>query len=83
MILTVVSSHPSIHSVDWLYHFYFLKKIAEQDGGKFEAAVYAAQCGNLKRMLPICTDWEVFSPLFMPHDQLLIAFLFKFMFMHV
>ncbi|KAG6669049.1 nuclear pore complex protein NUP107 [Carya illinoinensis] len=34
------------------------EKIAEQDGGKFEAAVYAAQCGNLKRMLPICTDWE-------------------------
>jgi hypothetical protein len=37
----------------------FLKKIAEQDGGKYEAAVYAAQCSNLKRLLPICTDWEV------------------------
>lgn len=36
-----------------------LKKIAEVDGGKYEAAVYAAQCGNLKRVLPICTDWEV------------------------
>ncbi|KAF5733486.1 nuclear pore complex protein [Tripterygium wilfordii] len=34
------------------------EKIAEQDGGKYEAAVYAAQCSNLKRMLPICTDWE-------------------------
>ncbi|KAH7547049.1 hypothetical protein FEM48_Zijuj01G0265900 [Ziziphus jujuba var. spinosa] len=34
------------------------EKIAEQDGGKFEAAVYAAQCSNLQRMLPICTDWE-------------------------
>lgn len=36
-----------------------LKKIAEQDSGKYEAAVYAAQCSNLKRMLPVCTDWEV------------------------
>ncbi|CAN1827470.1 Nuclear pore complex protein NUP107 [Linum perenne] len=34
------------------------EKIAEQNGGKFEAGVYAAQCSNLKRMLPICTDWE-------------------------
>ncbi|KAL2516484.1 Nuclear pore complex protein [Forsythia ovata] len=34
------------------------EKIAEQDGGKYEAAVYAAQCSNLKRMLPVCTDWE-------------------------
>lgn len=34
------------------------EKIAEQDGGKYEAAVYASQCSNLKRMLPICTDWE-------------------------
>ncbi|KAJ7963320.1 Nuclear pore complex protein [Quillaja saponaria] len=35
------------------------EKIAELDGGgKYEAAVYAAQCSNLKRMLPICTDWE-------------------------
>ncbi|XP_027335081.1 nuclear pore complex protein NUP107 isoform X1 [Abrus precatorius] len=33
------------------------EKIAEQ-GGKCEAAVYAAQCSNLKRMLPLCTDWE-------------------------
>lgn len=36
-----------------------LKKIAEVDGGKYEAAVYAAQCGNLRRVLPICSDWEV------------------------
>ncbi|KAL5805261.1 hypothetical protein ACOSQ3_032061 [Xanthoceras sorbifolium] len=34
------------------------EKIAEQDGGKYEKAVYAAQCSNLKHMLPICTDWE-------------------------
>ncbi|XP_044486705.1 nuclear pore complex protein NUP107 [Mangifera indica] len=34
------------------------EKISEQDGGKYEAAVYAAQCSNLKHMLPICTDWE-------------------------
>ncbi|XP_010552251.1 PREDICTED: nuclear pore complex protein NUP107 [Tarenaya hassleriana] len=34
------------------------EKIAEQDGGKHEVAVYASHCSNLKRMLPICTDWE-------------------------
>lgn len=34
------------------------ERISEQGGGKFEAAVYAAQCSNLKRMLPLCTDWE-------------------------
>ncbi|KAI3463207.1 hypothetical protein Pfo_019870 [Paulownia fortunei] len=34
------------------------EKIAEQDGGKYERAVYAAQCSNLKRLLPVCTDWE-------------------------
>ncbi|KAL7234868.1 hypothetical protein ACSBR1_018352 [Camellia fascicularis] len=34
------------------------QRIAEQDGGKYETAVYAAQCSNLKRILPICTDWE-------------------------
>lgn len=34
------------------------EKIAEQDGGKYEMAVYAAQCSNLKRMLPLCDDWE-------------------------
>ncbi|KAI4355403.1 hypothetical protein L6164_004182 [Bauhinia variegata] len=33
------------------------EKIAEL-GGKYEAAVFAAQCSNLKRMLPLCTDWE-------------------------
>ncbi|THG22923.1 hypothetical protein TEA_026970 [Camellia sinensis var. sinensis] len=32
--------------------------LQEQDGGKYETAVYAAQCSNLKRILPICTDWE-------------------------
>ncbi|XP_028051572.1 nuclear pore complex protein NUP107-like [Camellia sinensis] len=34
------------------------ERIAEQDGGKYETAIYAAQCSNLKRILPICTDWE-------------------------
>ncbi|KAJ4958550.1 hypothetical protein NE237_025661 [Protea cynaroides] len=34
------------------------ERIADQDGEKYEAAVYAAQCSNLKCLLPICTDWE-------------------------
>ncbi|CAL5379496.1 unnamed protein product [Camellia sinensis] len=34
------------------------ERIAEQDGEKYETAVYAAQCSNLKRILPICTDCE-------------------------
>ncbi|KAL1212084.1 Nuclear pore complex protein [Cardamine amara subsp. amara] len=34
------------------------EKIAEQDGGKHEVAVFATRCSNLNRMLPICTDWE-------------------------
>ncbi|CAF2155212.1 unnamed protein product [Brassica napus] len=34
------------------------EKIAEQDGGKHEVAVFANQCSNLNRILPICTDWE-------------------------
>ncbi|KAL8537837.1 hypothetical protein ACS0TY_012827 [Phlomoides rotata] len=34
------------------------EKIAEHDGGKYESAVYAAQCSNLKRLLSVCTDWE-------------------------
>ncbi|XP_020254733.1 nuclear pore complex protein NUP107 isoform X2 [Asparagus officinalis] len=34
------------------------EKIAEQNGGRYEMAVFAAQCSNLKRVLPICTDWE-------------------------
>ncbi|KAF5192752.1 Nuclear pore complex protein [Thalictrum thalictroides] len=34
------------------------EKIADQEAGKYEAAIYAAQCSNLKRLLPICTDWE-------------------------
>ncbi|CAL5379508.1 unnamed protein product [Camellia sinensis] len=35
------------------------ERIAEQDGGKYETAVYAAKCSNLKCILPICTDWEL------------------------
>lgn len=38
-----------------------MKKIAEQNGGKHEVAIYASNCGNISRMLPICGDWEVFS----------------------
>ncbi|CAL5379580.1 unnamed protein product [Camellia sinensis] len=34
------------------------ERIAEQDGGKYETVVYAAKCSNLKRILPICADWE-------------------------
>ncbi|GMH17570.1 hypothetical protein Nepgr_019411 [Nepenthes gracilis] len=34
------------------------ERIVEQGDGKYEAAVYAAQCSNLKCMLPICADWE-------------------------
>ncbi|KAG0461712.1 hypothetical protein HPP92_022009 [Vanilla planifolia] len=34
------------------------EKIGEQDGGKYEMAIYASQCSNLKRMLSICNDWE-------------------------
>ncbi|OMO70586.1 Nuclear pore complex protein [Corchorus capsularis] len=34
------------------------ERISEQNGGKYEIAVYASQCSNLKRMLPICADWE-------------------------
>ncbi|KAK9101593.1 hypothetical protein Scep_025023 [Stephania cephalantha] len=34
------------------------EKIADQEGGKYETAIYAAQCSNLKRLLPICMDWE-------------------------
>ncbi|PWA80951.1 hypothetical protein CTI12_AA191640 [Artemisia annua] len=34
------------------------EKIAEQESGKYETAIYAANCSNVKRILPICTDWE-------------------------
>lgn len=34
------------------------ERIAEEEGGKYETAIYASQCSNLKRILPICTDWE-------------------------
>ncbi|KMZ57642.1 hypothetical protein ZOSMA_83G00150 [Zostera marina] len=34
------------------------EKIAELDGGKYEMAIFASQCSNLKRILPVCTDWE-------------------------
>ncbi|CAN6451397.1 unnamed protein product [Victoria cruziana] len=34
------------------------EKVAEQEGGKFEAAVFAIQCSNVKRVLPVCKDWE-------------------------
>ncbi|PWA96674.1 hypothetical protein CTI12_AA037420 [Artemisia annua] len=31
---------------------------SEQESGKYETAIYAANCSNVKRILPICTDWE-------------------------
>ncbi|KAK4773488.1 hypothetical protein SAY87_028507 [Trapa incisa] len=34
------------------------ERIAEQGDSKYEAAIYAVQCSNLKHILPICTDWE-------------------------
>lgn len=34
------------------------ERIAELEGSKYETAVYSVQCSNLKRMLPICRDWE-------------------------
>ncbi|XP_040956395.1 nuclear pore complex protein NUP107 [Gossypium hirsutum] len=42
----------------WKWASYCASEDFEQNGGKYEIAVYAAQCSNLKRMLPICTDWE-------------------------
>lgn len=45
-----------------LLFIYVLKKISEHEGGKYETAIYASQCSNLKRLLPICTEWEVSSP---------------------
>lgn len=50
--------------------------MSEQDGGKYEAAVYAAQCSNLKRMLPICTNWEVCT-LIDAKTVMLLTFLFQ------
>nr|XP_043615139.1 nuclear pore complex protein NUP107 isoform X2 [Erigeron canadensis] len=34
------------------------EKIAEEESGKFEAAIYAVNCSNVNRILPMCTDWE-------------------------
>ncbi|KAK9066146.1 hypothetical protein SSX86_013467 [Deinandra increscens subsp. villosa] len=34
------------------------EKIAEQESGKYETAIYAVSCSNVKRVLPVCTDWE-------------------------
>ncbi|KAI3786220.1 hypothetical protein L1987_45355 [Smallanthus sonchifolius] len=34
------------------------EKIAEQESGKYETAIYAVNCSNVKRILPMCTDWE-------------------------
>ncbi|KAH6554906.1 hypothetical protein KP509_1Z298100 [Ceratopteris richardii] len=25
---------------------------------RYDAAIYAAQCGNIRRILPVCRDWE-------------------------
>lgn len=56
-------SFPYLHGIDCFSFCLTFKRIAELGGGKYEAAVYAAQCSNLKRMLPICTDWEVYTSL--------------------
>ncbi|XP_073219812.1 nuclear pore complex protein NUP107 isoform X2 [Cicer arietinum] len=42
----------------WKWASYCASEKTAELGGKYEAAVYAAQCSNLKRMLPLCTDWE-------------------------
>lgn len=35
------------------------ERIAENaDENRYEAAIYATQCGNIRRMLPVCRDWE-------------------------
>ncbi|MFS7974637.1 putative nuclear pore protein [Helianthus anomalus] len=34
------------------------EKIAEQESSKYETAIYAVNCSNVKRILPMCTDWE-------------------------
>ncbi|XP_024516056.1 nuclear pore complex protein NUP107 [Selaginella moellendorffii] len=34
------------------------EKIASSEGGRYESAVFAAQCGNVNHMLPVCADWE-------------------------
>ena len=52
----------SLTSLLWYTHLELIvlfQKIAKQDGGRCEMAVYALQCSNLKRILPVCTDWEV------------------------
>lgn len=30
----------------------------KSDESRLEAAIYAAQCGNIRKMLPVCRDWE-------------------------
>ncbi|KAL8138365.1 hypothetical protein V2J09_004366 [Rumex salicifolius] len=34
------------------------ERIAELEGSKYETAIYAVQCSNLKRIMPICRNWE-------------------------
>ena len=66
----------------------FLKKIAEQDGGKHEVAVFANQCSNLNRILPVCTDWEVkhehlFNPIFSIFQLYSLGYNFEFIKLNV
>ncbi|AET01826.2 putative nuclear pore protein 84/107 [Medicago truncatula] len=42
----------------WKWASYCASEKISELGGKYEAAVYAAQCSNLRQMLPLCTDWE-------------------------
>ncbi|KAJ0007608.1 hypothetical protein Pint_29221 [Pistacia integerrima] len=46
-------THQAIELESGIGHQKFLNRMVV-----YETAVYAAQCSNLKHMLPICTDWE-------------------------
>ncbi|CAM6108841.1 unnamed protein product [Calypogeia fissa] len=42
----------------WACYFASEKIGGSADESKYEAAIFAAQCGNVKRMLPVCYTWE-------------------------
>ncbi|CAM6099702.1 unnamed protein product [Calypogeia fissa] len=43
----------------WACYFASEKIGGSADESKYEAAIFAAQCGNVERMLPVCYTWEV------------------------
>jgi nuclear pore complex protein Nup107 len=49
-----VEGNPFLSS--WKRACYQLSNEAAMDG--YERAIYAALCGNLESMLPVCSDWE-------------------------